>query len=796
MIELYRNVRYGLRSLRRRPGFSLAVILTLGLGIGFAVTIFSVAYNVSLAPLPFDHADRLMWIYGSSPQGEQEGISPNDFRDYRRSSKSWETLAAATNFAPLYNLTDREEPLQIEGRGISAGFFEALGIHPLLGREFTEEDESASNPKVAILSYHMWQQTLGADPDVLGRTIELNDTPYTVVGVVPRFMNFLGDTDVWEPQRSSAPQLRAIRYLVMFGRLAPGVTLEQAQEEMDSLATHLEAEFPDSNKDWRTSLTTLSNYILGPTRPTLLLLLGAVGFVLLIAVANVASLMLVRASRSAEDTAVRMALGASKRRVAIQYLTESVLLALISGALGCGLAFLGTNVFKALAPRDLPRLQDIGLDAPMLAIALLISLVTGLLFGSLPALRAWKPNLARSLQQGRRTSRGSGRLGMLLIVAEVALSLVLLVGAALLFHSLIKLQQVQPGFRTEGILATRVVLPVAKYGPTDSRARFWRALTEQLETIPGVETAAATTELPLTGQDNPTNFTATTPEGETYVVNLRSVTPDYLPLMDIPLSSGRMISPEDRAGTTPVVVINERMERELYRGEGAVGKHLGFDFGAGPYDAEIVGVVGNIHHESLAAEPFRETYFPAAQTPLLTYNVLVSTSLDDATVLAPAVRAAVREIDPAQSVGPFSTMEDLVGEELRSPRFRTSLLAVFSLLALILAGVGLYAVLSYAVSQQTREIGIRLACGADRGTIVKMVMWRGVALTLWGLGLGVAGAYFLARLASSLLYEVNSLDPLSFIAAALALVLVALLASYFPSRRAARLDPIRALNTE
>lgn len=797
MQEFVADARFALRSFVKRPAFSAAALLAVAIGVCATSSVFSAFRGVLLAPLAAAHPERMLWLHGTWSKGTREGISPNDFRDFRRHATSFEHLVASTNFAPLLNLDAGGEPQQVSSRQLSAGFFAAFGLRPLLGREFEGPDESVGSARVALLSEGLWRRSFGADQRMLGRSLALNGLDYRVVGVIPHFRDVLGSNDVYLPFQADSPALRRVRFMTVLGRLKPGVTIRGAQAELNTLAAGLEAAYPDTNKTWRVALQPLADTVVGPARPLMNVLMGAVGCLLLITVANIASLLLARLPLRERELTLRTALGATRGRVARQMLTESLVLGLAGGLLGLLLTFASVHALRALAPASVPRLDRIGVDWPVLVFALAVALATGLLCGLMPALRVSRLDLNTALKSGAASAQaGSGPYRRLLVVTEVALSVLLLVSAALLGRSLFKLQQVDPGFRSQGMLATRVVLPQTKYPRPEQRALFWRSLLERLRQASGVAEAAATTELPLSGQANPVSFTAKTPTGDTFVINLRSVSPGYPAILGVPLVDGRALTSEDRADTQQVLLINERMRRDIYGERSAVGEKLIFDFGAGPSEATVVGVVADFRHESLATAPGREAYFPIEQTPLQTYNIVVRAREGEPEALAGAVRASVRALDPGQSVGTFRTLDAIVAEHLREPRFRALLLASFSALALLLAAFGLYAVLSDWVAQRTREIGVRAALGAAPSTILRLVVGQGLILSGIGVVVGLLGAVATGRLLSSLLYGVTKLDPLAFVIGPGLLALAAVLASYLPGLRATRVQVTQALRYE
>ena len=789
------DVRRAIRSYLRRPGFTTVAVLTLALGIGATTALFSVIRGALLAPLPFPEPDRLVWMSGSWEQGEGEGSSPPDFHDYRDRSTSWEVLAATTTFSPPYNLTGGDRPEMLDGRLASAGLLAALGLTPVLGREFTRAEEAPGGPKVVMLAETLWRNRFGADPSLVGRTVMLNGIAQTVVGIAPDGAALFGKTEVWAPMQLNYPTLRRVRMVQMVGRLREGVTLAGAQTEMSAAARRLEAEYPAANRGWKIHLTPLRDQVLGPYRLALYVLFAAVVAVLLIACVNVASLVLSRTLARGSEFAVHMALGASRGRIWRLLLTESLVLALAGGLAGCALAVAGVEMVKSLAPPSIPRIQTVGIDGGVLLFALAASLATGLLFGLQPALRASRAELSARLKDGARGATRSGRFRSVLVVGQVALTLVLLVSAGLLVRSLSELNSVRPGFRTDDLLVTRMTIPAIRYNDGPKRSGFWRDVVESVEQLPGVRSAGVTTELPMTRQDNPTPFTAVTPGGDSLVIDIRSVTPGFLSTLGVPLVRGRQLAPTDRADGKRVVVINESMARAFFPGVDPVGRSFTFDFAATPTVAEVVGVVGDIRHLSLDAEPFREAYFPVEQTPLLTYNLVVHTSVDPLS-LSGAVRRAIHGVDPDQPMSEFRTMQSLVGDSLAQPRFRSVLLASFAGLALVLSMVGLYGVVSYMAAQRTREIGIRMALGAANGDILRLLLWKGLFLSLVGVALGAVGAVVAGRILSSLLFGVGLLDWVSYLGASMMLLFVAALASYLPARRAARVEPVEALRYE
>ncbi len=800
METLFQDIRYGLRTFRTQRAFTAVSLIILALGIGASTAIFSIVNGVLLKPLPYAEPERLVRVYGTWEHGNREGTSLLDFADYRDQNTVFQSVAAAGISSPLLNFTGDGEPEQVASKSCTSGFFRTLGVKTLYGREFLPEEEARNGPRVVLLTYGLWMRRFGGDPNIVGRSTNINFAPVTIVGVLPLMFNFLGSAEAWMPlqfstsaMQSGNPEVRQSRTLVMVGRFKSGVDVAAAQSEMTVLARRLETVHPKYNKGWSITILPLAGEVVQGVRPALLMLLGAVGFVLLIVCANVASLMLSLAMRRQTEMAVRSSLGASPLRVLRQLITESLVLSLVGGALGCLLASYGIQLFKRFGPSNIPRIQDIGVDLRMLAFALVVSLAVGLLCCAEPGLRAMRLDLGSALRAGGRSIGGQRSLRSALVVVEVALSVVLLVGAGLLIRSLLRLQLVNPGFRTSDVMTTRLSTSPRKYASQVLMGGFFSNVIEKIEQSPGVTAAAAISEVPLGGLNNPTPRVATTPEGKDFFTHLRSVTPRYFETMGIPLLEGRMISRDDRIGTPRVMLINETFRRDVFGSGNPLGQKMALNFEG--YAAIIVGVVADVRHTSLTAIPFREAYLPLEQNPLPSYNLVVRTSIDRI-AMANALRGAVRAVDADHSVGPLLTMNSLVDRGLEQPRFRVLILSMFAAIAVILSAVGLYGVLSYLVSQRAKEIGLRLALGANRGDILKLVVGRGMVLTGIGLAAGIAVAFGVSRLISSLLFGVSLNDRLSFLLGPAVLIVAALAATYLPGRRAMLMDPVVALREE
>ncbi|MBV9924265.1 MAG: ABC transporter permease [Acidobacteria bacterium] len=799
---LLQDLRFAYRVLWKSPGFTAVVVLTLALGIGANTAIFSVVNAVLLKSLPYRNAERLVWVAGNVRGGtNRASVSPPDYLDYRAQNTVFEEFAASTSVPYPVNLTGAGEPERLTGSLVTANYFRAFGVEPALGRVFGADEERAGPAPVAVLSDGLWKRRFGGDPSVVGKTLTLDGKGVTVVGVAPPEFQYPAGAELWVPLDFSDPEMkvRKAHFLRPIGLLKEGVTLEQARAETDLIARRLEEQYPDSNERWNLNLIPLQEQLVGSVRTSLWVLLGAVGFVLLIACANVSNLMLARAASRRRELALRTALGASRWRVARQQLTESLLLAVAGGAAGLLLAAWGVDALAALGAGDIPRTREIGVDGRVLLFTAALSVLTGLAFGLLPALRASRPDLNEVLKDaGRGTSGpGRGRVRAALVVSEIALALTLLTGAGLLVKSFVGLRHVNPGFDPSNILTVRIDLARARYAKPEQAASFFGELQRRVAALPGVEAAGLVTELPLSGQPNDTYFYVADRPPQTadqkVTADFRRVNQDYFRAMRIPVLRGRGFTEQETAGDAKVIAINETLAREFFPGEDPLGKHLVLGFGE-PEEFEIVGVVGDVRHRSLEGDVYQMMYVPTLRVG--STNLVVRTNSADPRALASAVRGEVAAVDREQPVSALRTMEEVVSGSVAQQRFRTLLLAVFAGVALLLAGVGIYGVIAYSVTHRTHEIGIRMALGAGAADILKMVIGQGMALALAGIAVGLLAAYGLTRVLSSLLFGVTATDKTTFAAVALLIAIVTFLACLLPARRATKVDPMVALKYE
>jgi putative ABC transport system permease protein len=807
--DLWQDLRYGLRMLVKNPGFTIVAVLALALGIGANSAIFSVVNTVLLRPLPYKDPERLVMVWEDATKHGYPRDTPAaaNYIDWRDQNQVFEGMAALADLS--FNLTGIGEPERIDGRRVSANLFSLLGVEPQLGRAFSPEEDQPGASRVVIMSHGLWQRRFGSDINITGKPLTLNGESFTVVGVMPPQFDFPSrEVDLWVPIAFSSQEAanRGRHYLQVIARTKPGVTLQQAQAEMNTIAARLQQQYPNSNTDLGATVTPLHEHIAGEIKPALLVLLGAVGFVLLIACANVANLLLARAAGRQKEIAIRIALGASRLRLVRQFLTESILLAGLGGIVGLLLSVWGVSLLKAFIPQNISQAKAITIDARVLIFTLLVSVLTGLIFGLAPATQASNFNLNETLKEGGRDSAAGSRgnrIRGLLVIAEVAVALILLIGAGLLINSFLRLRSVDPGFRTDKLLTMQVVLPRLKYPDHARRSVFYTELLRRVEALPGVKSAAITTNLPLYRQGNSIGISiegrpAPAP-GQELIVTTRVVSSNYFSTMGIPFLQGRQINEQDRVDSPAVAVISETMARRFWPGEDPLGKRItpGSSDSADPDDwLTIIGVVKDVRQFELTADPKPQMYLSYEQAGFFEPRDLVVSTDVEPLSLAATVRRTVWEIDKDQPVSNIRTMEDILSESVARQRFSMLLLGIFATLALFLAAVGIYGVMSYSVAQRTREIGLRMALGAQRSDVLKLVVGGGLKLVLIGVGIGLAAAFILTRVMSSLLFGVSTTDPVTFITISLVLISVALLASFIPARRATKVDPMIALRYE
>ena len=801
MNTLFQDIRYGLRLLLKNKSFAAVAILALALGVGANTAIFSLVNGVLLRPLPFPNAERIVYFEGKNPtQGiNDSNISYPDFVDWSQQTNLF--AAAAAFYTSSSNLAaDGAEPERVPRAGVTSGFFSVLGVQPALGRAFVPEDDKPDTLTVAIISHGLWKRRFGSDPQIIGKQVQISARPITILGVMPQGFEFPEQTQIWTTSGvKMSEENRDNRSWQAVARLNAGVDLKQAQSRISAINAQHAREFPDTNKGWDANLALLHERIVRDAKPSLLALLGAVGFVLLIACANVANLLLARGAARTKEIAVRAAMGASRSRVVRQMLTESLLLSAIGGIAGLLLSIWLTDVLLSIVPEGAPRMDQVGIDYRVLSFAFGISALTGILFGLVPALQASKLDVTSSLKEGGRTGEGHRRTSArsVLLIGEVALSLMLLVGAGLLIKSFLRLQEVRPGFNPHNVLIASVALPGAKY-TEQQRPEFFRQLMERLQTAPGVQAAGGGVNLPL-GASNYGIGRAFIPEGRPLSVDdavdssFSTVTGDYFRALQIPLIAGRTFEVRDSADAPKVVVINESAaKRHFGSPAAALGKRLSI-WRDEKFMREIIGVVGDTKTSALDADSGAQIYVPHAQDPQWNFMALVIRTAGDPAVFANTLRHEVQALDKDQPIYSVRTMDDVVMNSLGARRVSMQLFAVFAGAALLLSAIGIYGVMAYSVTQRTHEIGIRMALGAQKSDVLGLVIRQGMTLTAIGVAVGLAGAFALTRLIANLLFGVAATDPATFVAIPLLLLFVALVACYLPARRAARLDPKIAL---
>jgi len=809
MPDLIQDIRYALRALLRTPGFTAVALATLALGIGANTAIFSVVDAVLLKPLPYAESGRLVRVYQTLPSRgiDANGVSYPNYSDWAARVRSCEDLAAIRLHD--YTLTERGEPALVVAGTVTSNVFRLLRARPLLGRGLVVSDDAPGAAPVAVLTEKLWRQRFAGDASAIGKTVTLDRRLFTIVGVMPDAFTTPPEiplAQLWtplsqDPVFADLREKRAGHYLTVIGRLAPGRTAPQAQAELAGVSASLERQFPKENEGWGVRIVPLVESLVSGFRTALLVLLGAVALVFLIACANIANLLLARANARSREIAIRTALGASRARLARQFLTECLVLSLAGGALGVALAFAGMGALRRLLPADLPRAAEIALDARVLTFALAASVLGALAFGVVPALQSAPGGLPAALREGSSGSGESGRrrrLRSTLVVAETALSFVLLVGAGLLARSFVRLRETPLGFDPSGVLSAGMSLPRSQYDRPAQWIGFYSSLIDRVRAEPGVDSVAVALPLPLMGGGLNFAFQVEgrvepSGSGET-TANYTALSPDYFRVMRVPLVRGRLFTDADGADRPKVCIVSAELARLYFPHENPLGRRLVFGF-TDSVAREIVGVVGDVKRDGLAVVSRPEMYVPFVQDPWWAAYLTVRTSADPA-LLEPAVRAHVRALDATLPIDDAQPMTRTVRDSAAQPRFRTTLLALFGAAALLLAALGIYGVVSYGVGRRTRELGIRVALGAQRGDVLRMILTEGLVLAAAGLAAGLAGALVLTRYLASLLFEVGRLDPATYAAVAATLLAASLLAGFLPARRAMRVDPVTALRQE
>jgi putative ABC transport system permease protein len=813
MNTLLADLRFGVRMLLKSPTVTIVAIVALTLGIGANTAIFSVVHAVLLQTFPYSNPEQLVLVWEKRQGGrtDQNVINLANFTDWKAQNTVFSDMAVF--FDRSLNLSGNGEPEEVPVQYATSNLLSVLGANPILGRGFVEDDghDALTKPNAVVISYGLWQRRFGGDKGIVGRQIVLNNRPVTVIGVMPadfgwhiqRGTEASKPADIWIPfQITNDLLVRRGRFASCVARMKPGVTIDEARADMQTVSARLSQQYPDFLRNWGTNVVPLRTQFTGEVRRPLLIVLGAVGFVLLIACANVANLLLARASARRKEIAVRAGLGASRWRIARQLLTESVLLSLIGGTLGVLVAWWGTKALVALSPPALIDLQRVSVNWPVLGFTLGLSLLTGIIFGLVPALEATRFDLQDALKEGGKNVGGSARTGYLrnaFVVTQVALALVLLVGAGLLVKSLQRLQSVDPGFNPDNLLTIRVSLPGGKYDTDQKRIEFFQQAMTQIKALPGVQSVGANNVAPFTGLNNGTGVQIVgepeLPPAQALKTGVSVTDANYFQTMQIPVLRGRVYTQQETIEMRHVVVVNEAFVQKNFGGADPIGKRVSIAMKEPEEPTEIIGVVANNKHLALDQSVEPMAFWPHAELAYPGMTILARTTGDPA-ALAPSVRGVIRSLDPQQPIGEISTMESLLSVSVARQRFSASLLTVFSILALVMAAVGIYGVMSYTVLQRTHEIGVRMALGAQRSDVLKLVLKTGIVLGVIGVAVGLAASFALTRLITTLLFEVAATDKTTFAVVAIVLFVVTLLACYVPARRATRVDPLKALRYE
>nr|QEO73634.1 ABC transporter, permease component [uncultured bacterium] len=804
METFLKDMSHGARVLVKRPGFTALLVLILALGIGANTAIFSILDTVLLRPLPFRDPDRLTLIFGTRPDKDvTEGhTSPLNFLDLRARSRSFDGMSALQDVTGT--LLGGAEPEALSGWSVDHAFFPTLGIQPAEGRTFSPQEDRPGGDMVMLLSHRVWQRQFGGDPQVIGKAVTLDGTPFTVIGVMPADFDFPSGSDFWIPLQLDAQAFdRGSHSLTLLARLKRGVELERAQSELAAIAGSLGKEYPDPNEGRGFSVVPIQQQLVGKLRPALLVLLGAVALVLLIACGNAAGLLIGRIASRTNEVAIRTALGADRGRIVRQFLTESLLLALLAGVAGLLLGWWAAGLLATFGPQEIPRLQEVGLDVRVLGFTLLLTLLTVLLFGVVPALQGARPDLVNALKEGGAgpgIGRGRHRMRKLLVIAELTLTLTLMVTAGLLARSFVSLIQVAPGFQSSEVLTLDVSLPRSRYKRPEALAFYSRLLAE-VRALPGVRSAAAVMNRPIKGQNSWRSQVSVTGRpvdpDQALEAFMNPVTPDYFKTLRIPLLKGREFGDGDGEESTPVVILSQQAARRLFPGEDPLGRSISheLDLGRMATTRTVVGVVGDVLQAGLSSQEEPQIYVPHRQAPFPAMSLVIRTQ-GDPLRLASAARNKIRELDKDLPLEEATTMDDVVAESVGQPRFYMGLVAGFAVLGLILAAVGIYGLLASEVAQRRREIGIRMALGAQAGSVAWMIVGQALALCALGLALGLGASLALRQLISGLLFGIESTDLLTYVLVSALLLAVALLASLIPARRATRVDPLLSMRYE